>query len=192
MGCKFTFLVYAILQLIAFLSVLIGTPLDMFRGDLNDFGERPCVTLWGFKRMCYSIVYALDTDEKWATCHKRRSRFRMAEALAAISIMVYCAAFVLGVIMLFCCSLLRWVCLTLNVVGLLTLGITWVFMVLAYVQEDGVLCPALRTDYKFGYGFFLLLVAWVLDLVDIVFLLIPVHRKNSVEGGTSKIYTEPE
>ncbi|TPP42966.1 Amastin surface glycofamily protein [Leishmania donovani] len=183
MGCKFTFLVYAILQLIAFLSVLIGTPLDMFRGDLNDFGERPCVTLWGFKRMCYSIVYALDTDEKWATCHKRRSRFRMAEALAAISIMVYCAAFVLGVIMLFCCSLLRWVCLTLNVVGLLTLGITWVFMVLAYVQEDGVLCPALRTDYKFGYGFFLLLVAWVLDLVDIVFLLIPVHRKNSVEAA---------
>ncbi|TPP46831.1 Amastin surface glycofamily protein [Leishmania donovani] len=183
MGCKFTFLVYAILQLIAFLSVLIGTPLDMFRGDLNDFGERPCVTLWGFKRRCYSIVYALDTDEKWATCHKRRSRFRMAEALAAISIMVYCAAFVLGVIMLFCCSLLRWVCLTLNVVGLLTLGITWVFMVLAYVQEDGVLCPALRTDYKFGYGFFLLLVAWVLDLVDIVFLLIPVHRKNSVEAA---------
>ncbi|CAJ1992638.1 Amastin surface glycoprotein [Leishmania donovani] len=188
MGCKFTFLVYAILQLIAFLSVLIGTPLDMFRGDFKEFGELPCVTLWGFKRMCYSIIYALDTDEKWATCHNRRNRFRASEALAVISIMVYCAAFVLGVIMLFCCSLLRWVCLTLNVVGLLTLGITWVFMVLSYFLDEGVLCPPLRTDFQYGVGFILFLVAWVLDLVDIVFLLFPAHTKDSVESANSNEY----
>ncbi|TPP46832.1 Amastin surface glycofamily protein [Leishmania donovani] len=184
MGCKFTFLVYAILQLIAFLSVLIGTPLEMFRGTTRDpYNVSLCITLWGTKYdfQCHFIMYAQTTDGQWARCTTRRQHFRMAEALVVISIILYALAALLGFIMLFCCSLLRWVCLALNVVGLLTLGITWGLMVTEFNKGDGPLCPPLKNNYKFGYGFFLLLVAWVLDLVDIVFLLFPLPTMRSDE-----------
>ncbi|CAJ1992635.1 Amastin surface glycoprotein [Leishmania donovani] len=143
MGCKFTFLVYAILQLIAFLSVLIGTPLEMFRGTTRDpYNVSLCITLWGTKYdfQCHFIMYAQTTDGQWARCTTRRQHFRMAEALVVISIILYALAALLGFIMLFCCSLLRWVCLALNVVGLLTLGITWGLMVTEFNKGDGPLC----------------------------------------------------
>ncbi|AYU82622.1 Amastin surface glycoprotein [Leishmania donovani] len=195
MGCKFTFLVYAILQLIAFLSVLIGTPLEMFRGTTRDpYNVSLCITLWGTKYdfQCHFIMYAQTTDGQWARCTTRRQHFRMAEALVVISIILYALAALLGFIMLFCCSLLRWVCLALNVVGLLTLGITWGLMVTEFNKGDGPLCPPLKNNYKFGYGFFLLLVAWVLDLVDIVFLLFPLPTMRSDESEKSNESVEQE
>nr|CCM20297.1 amastin-like surface protein, putative [Leishmania guyanensis] len=64
-----------------------------------------CVTLWGFKRDCISTLYIGVSDKWWFDCTSRRDRFRAAQGFAVISVFVYGAAFVLGVIMLFCSAL---------------------------------------------------------------------------------------
>lgn len=54
-----------------------------------------------------------------------------------ISVILYALAALLGFLMLYCCSLLRYVCLALKVVGLLTLGITWGLMVTEFNKGEG-------------------------------------------------------
>nr|CAJ2472090.1 unnamed protein product [Leishmania braziliensis] len=178
-------IVYSILQFIAFLLVLVGTPLDMFRlQSREDFEDRPCLTLWGLKPYCNSIVYSLTSDDRFSLCPVRSKRFRISQRLAVVSVVVYCAAFAVGVIMLYCCLYLRWVCLGLNIVGFVTLATLCALMVLSYKTDDNPLCPKLRDDYNFGVGFSLFAAALCLDLVSIAFLFIPWSHEN-VEGSSS-------
>ncbi|TPP54955.1 Amastin surface glycofamily protein [Leishmania donovani] len=167
-------ILYAILQFIAFLFVLVGTPIDMFRGTTKDlFNISLCITLWGSKFECKTIMYAMPTDDQWKFCPTRLQHFHIAEILSIISVFVYALAALLGFIMLCCCSLLRWLCLVFNIAGIITLGITWGFMVVEYGRNESRFCPPLRKDYKFGVGFALFMVAWVLNLIDIIFLMLP-------------------
>nr|CAJ2472096.1 unnamed protein product [Leishmania braziliensis] len=186
-------IVYSILQFIAFLLVLVGTPLDMFRlQSSEDFEDRPCLTLWGLKPYCNSIVYSLTSDERFSLCPVRSKRFRISQRLAVVSVVVYCAAFAVGVIMLYCCVYLRWVCLGLNIVGFVTLATLCALMVLSYKTDENPLCPKLRDDYDFGVGFSLFAAALCLDAIDIVFLLIPWQHDyldvtcNSKEGNSQE------
>ncbi|CAJ1986440.1 Amastin surface glycoprotein [Leishmania donovani] len=159
-------ILYAILQFIAFLFVLVGTPIDMFRGTTKDlFNISLCITLWGSKFECKTIMYAMPTDDQWKFCPTRLQHFHIAQILSIISVFVYALAALLGFIMLCCCSLLRWLCLVFNIAGIITLGITWGFMVVEYGRNESRFCPPLRKDYKFGVGFALFMVAWVLNLI---------------------------
>ncbi|SYZ65285.1 Amastin_surface_glycoprotein [Leishmania braziliensis MHOM/BR/75/M2904] len=186
-------IVYSILQFIAFLLVLVGTPLDMFRSRQRSiFNETSCVLLWGVKRNCSSIVYAATSDDRWVMCPTRRTHFRVARVFAVITIVVYCAAFVLGFIMLCCYAWLRWVCLGLNIVGFVTLAIPLALMVVSYQTDEDLACPQLKRDFNFGIGFSLFAAALCLDAIDIVFLLIPWQHDyldvtcNSNEGNSQE------
>ncbi|CAJ1041128.1 putative Amastin surface glycoprotein [Leishmania shawi] len=177
-------LVYVAMQFVAFFCVLVATPIDMFRSR-NRTGQFPmeCFTLWGYKQDCYSTAYDLPTDLLWRLCPARRNRFRVAEGFAVISVFVYCAAFVLGVIMLFCYRWLRWVCLALNSVGAVTVCIVWASMAVTYHKNEGPGCLAWRTMYTYGAGFVFLLLAWLLDLFNIPVLLLLPQNTDSAESG---------
>ncbi|XQJ30361.1 amastin-like surface protein, putative [Leishmania guyanensis] len=177
-------LVYVAVQFVAFFLVLVATPIDMFRSR-NRTGHLPmeCVTLWGYKLDCYSTAYDIPTDILWRLCPARRNRFRVAEGFAVISVFVYGAAFVLGVIMLFCCRFLRWVCLALNCVGAVTVCIVWASMVVTYNRDEGPICPAWRTRDTYAAGFVFFLLAWLLDLFNIPVLLLLPQDSDSAESG---------
>ncbi|CAJ1039105.1 putative Amastin surface glycoprotein [Leishmania shawi] len=165
-------LVYVVLQFIAFLFVLVATPLDMFRFKPNFRRIEGCVTLWGHKTVCNSMFYDRNLYEAWGICPSRLMRFRVADAFAIISIVVYGAAFILGVIMLFCCSCLRFVCVLLNIVGAVTVCVVWATMVVTFFKDDDEDCPALQGFAQYGVGFALLIIAWVLDVINIIFLVL--------------------
>ncbi|CAJ1014387.1 Amastin surface glycoprotein, putative, partial [Leishmania lindenbergi] len=182
MACNVAVVLYAIFQLIAFIFLLLGTPIDMFRmrGE-SIFGNTPCETLWGSKYMCYGITYNATFAEFLRSCPHRFLIFRFAEVFVLISILVYGLAAFFGFILLCCCSCLRWVCLTLNVAGIATLGVVWAAMVLVYYQDDGG-CEREMQKSVFGLGFMLLLVAWCLDIINIVFLVIPWPARHRSES----------
>ncbi|CAJ1013910.1 Amastin surface glycoprotein, putative [Leishmania lindenbergi] len=177
-------LIYVVVQFVAFLFVLVATPIDMFRiRPRFTFAPNQCLTLWGIKNNCSTTVYDIRSDSRWATCTPRRDRFRVAQAFAVISIFVYGAAFVLGVIMLFCCRWFRWVCLALNSVGAVTVCIVWACMAVSYNRDEGTGCQELRIVYSYGAGFVLLLLAWVLDILNIPVLLFLCQDSDSGENG---------
>ncbi|CAG9569382.1 amastin-like protein [Leishmania major strain Friedlin] len=172
MACRIGLLLYALLQFLAFLFVLVGTPIDMFRPhNTSRIGNTPCLTLWGYKSECYSTKYDVRSDDLWANCTDRLLQFRVAEALAVISIFVYGLAFILGFTMLFCCFCLRWVCLTLNILGIGTLGVVWALMVVVYYKDDGLDCLRESIDHQLGLGFILFVSSWCLDVLGIIVLL---------------------
>nr|CAJ2471704.1 unnamed protein product [Leishmania braziliensis]CAJ2471706.1 unnamed protein product [Leishmania braziliensis] len=175
-------LLYLILQFFAFFFVLVATPLDVFHfKDIRNFTRRMCVTLWGFQLNCTSTSYDNSNDGLWRNCHNRRDRFRALQAFALISIFVYGAAFVMGVIMLFCCRWLRWVCLALNIVGAVTVLIVWLGIAVTFYKRDGERCPGMNTVSTYGAGFALFLLAWILNIANIVILLLLSLYENSSE-----------
>ncbi|TPP50431.1 Amastin surface glycofamily protein [Leishmania donovani] len=173
MACNISIAIYIILQFIAFFFVLVGTPLDMFRGTNKEVAfSHFCLTLWGAKWGCSNSSYFLKSDEVWTNCTGRRNRFRAAQALAVISIFLYGAAFVLGIFFLLCCPFFRWVCLVLNIVGIFSLGIVWAAVVLTHYADEDDHCPKMERFFKLGVGFAFFLVAWCLDIINIFLLLI--------------------
>ncbi|XUY37301.1 amastin-like protein, putative [Leishmania panamensis] len=166
-------LLYVIVQFIAFLFVLVGTPIDMFR-PLNErrLGNTPCITLWGSKDECYSSRIDVSLEQLWVECPGRRSLFKTAQVFAIISICVYGIAAVLGFIALCCCSCLHWVCLALNLTGAITLCVVWASMVVVYEKADGP-CVRDKDLSVLGSGFALLVIGWCLDIINIALLLLP-------------------
>nr|CCM20276.1 Putative amastin-like protein [Leishmania guyanensis] len=158
----------------------------MFRSrDEAPFGNTPCITLWGFKDKCYSGMLSQNSDDLWSPCPRRRDSFRAAQAFAIISILVYGLAALFGFIMLCRCPWLRVVCLVLNVTGAVTLCIVWASMVVAYSTLDRP-CFGLRSRNNFGSGFVLLVLAWCLDIINMVFLLLPSQAKDPSEIADTK------
>nr|CAJ2466032.1 unnamed protein product [Leishmania braziliensis] len=176
-------LVYVVVQFIAFLLVLVATPLDMFRFKPQNPNFTGCLTLWGFTNSCGSVVYDSTLFEVWEGCPHHLSGFHAAEAFAIISILVYGAAFVLGVLMLFCRFILRWVCLGLNIVGAITVCIVWAIIVVIFFNGEGEDCPDLQSISNYGAGFGLFLAAWVLDILNIFVLLLSICTTVTTESG---------
>ncbi|CAJ1005159.1 putative Amastin surface glycoprotein [Leishmania naiffi] len=180
-------LLYAVLQFIAFLFVLVGTPIDMLRqrNGGSRFGNTPCVTLWGYKVQCYNSTYEASVDRLWMSCRRRRNAFRAAQAFAVISIFVYGLAAAFGFIALWCCSRLRWVCLALNISGVITLCVVWATIVVTYYKADD-LCDSENLISFFGSGFVLLVMAWCLDIINIVFLLLSRPAMHASDNADTK------
>ncbi|XQJ30330.1 amastin-like surface protein, putative [Leishmania guyanensis] len=180
-------LIYAVVQFVAFLLVLVATPIDIFWFGDDGFTASPnrCYTLWGYKQKCSNTYYSLTLDELYPLCPARRNRFRAAQAFAVISIFVYGAAFVLGVIMLLCHRRFRWVCLALNSVGVVTLCIVWASMAMTYNRDEGRGCPAEKDYFSYGTGFYFFLLAWLLDIANIPVLLFLCQDSGSGESGNA-------
>ncbi|CAM38583.1 putative amastin-like surface protein [Leishmania braziliensis MHOM/BR/75/M2904] len=177
------FVVYAALQFIAFVFVVVGTPIDMFRvKPMFREGTVPCLTLWGGKFHCFDLSYDFRPEYVFVNCTNRLMRFRVAEAFAIISIFLYGAAFVLGVLMLLCCPLLRWICLGLNIVGAVTLGVVWASMSVAYTVDE-MNCSMLSFEFHYGAGFALFVAAWVLDIINIFVVVLSICTTASAESG---------
>ncbi|TPP50768.1 Amastin surface glycofamily protein [Leishmania donovani] len=158
-------LIYVILQFLALLCLVVATPFDMFREVKGGvFGGSACVTLWGLQKVCLDTEYIMKTR----------------------------CSFLFGFILLWCCSAFRWVCLALNIVGIGTVCVVWVLMVKVYHIDDGTVCMVLDKGFRFGIGFGLLLVAWVLDIIAIFFLLLPLEAKQDSESTKSDEYREQE
>ncbi|CAM38425.1 putative amastin-like surface protein [Leishmania braziliensis MHOM/BR/75/M2904] len=170
-GC---FVAYAILQAMAFLLVLVATPIDMYRFRRRYVTPNTTVTtLWGVKKGSLNTTNVIPTYILWRRCPARLNRFLLAQACAVISILIYAAAAVLGFIMLYCCHWLRVVCVALNSVGALTVCIVWAAVAVTYNTYEGPDCWQEGVFSTYGAGFVLLLLAWVLDLLNIVFLVLP-------------------
>ncbi|KPI85576.1 amastin-like protein [Leptomonas seymouri] len=89
MACKIGILIYSLLQLVVFLFIFVGTPIDMFRPmDENTLGDTPCLTLWGLKEKCYSTTYDARVNDLFEMCPERRARFRAAQAFAIMNIII--------------------------------------------------------------------------------------------------------
>lgn len=174
MACSVSSVLYAILQALAFLLILVGTPIDMFRAKTEDvFGNTQCITLWGMKMKCYSTRYDIKTDELWKSCPSRRDRFRAGEAFSIISIAVVGVAALFGFIRLCCCNCLRWFCLLLNIAGIATAAVVWVCMVDSYYTKRD-LCPPLKdADTKYGAGFALFVAGWCVCVVNVIVVCLP-------------------
>ncbi|CAC9508567.1 amastin, putative [Leishmania infantum JPCM5] len=186
-------LIYVILQFLALLCLVVATPFDMFREVKGGvFGGSACVTLWGLQKVCLGTEYIMKTRVLWKNCPSRRDRFLLAQAFDVISLAVYLSAFVLGLILLWCCPVLRRVCVALNIVGIGTVCVVWVLMVSSYHIDDGTVCMVLDKGFRFGIGFGLLLVAWVLDIIAIFFLLLPLEAKQDSESTKSEETEEAE
>ncbi|XQJ30609.1 Amastin surface glycoprotein, putative [Leishmania guyanensis] len=185
-------IVYAAIQFIAFLLVCRYGAGHVSLQSRENFEDRPCITLWGLKPYCNSIVYSLSSDERFSLCPVRRKRFHMAQILAVVSVGVYGTAFALGVIMLYCCLHLRWVCLLLNIVGFVILPIPLALMVLSYKTDENSLCRSSETIMTLGLVFISSQLPWVWILSTLFFLLIPWQYDyldvtcNSKEGNSQE------
>ncbi|CAJ1986436.1 amastin-like protein [Leishmania donovani] len=182
MACKLGVIIYVVLQFIAFFSVLIGTGVDMFYiKPEHSFGARLCITLWGGKTDCRKANVTISSGVRWKFCPIRRNNFRIGQAFAIISIFVYGAAFLFGFLLLYCCAGFRWLCLALNIVGAVTACVVWAVMVVTYRLPEPK-CLELSDNYNFGTGFGLFVLAWILDIIDIIFLMLPWQIGESGKG----------
>lgn len=196
--CRVGLVIYCIVQFIAFLFTLVGTPIDQFRLSKDEmFSNSPCLTIWGWKNKCISATWDTRTDSLWSSCTDRRNRFRAAEGLSIAAIALSLIACIFGFIMLCCCRCLRWLNLFLN---LLATGagcaVTALMIDAFYNRHDeytaaealvgNITCGALRKDatisgevgigiahFKYGAGFALYIVGWGLCFVNILFLMLP-------------------
>ncbi|CAJ1992526.1 amastin-like surface protein [Leishmania donovani] len=186
-------ILYVVLQFVAFLLMLVGTPLDIVRRrDVAAGIPLTCMTLWGFKVDCFSVDYSITIDVLFGACPPRINRFRVAQVFVVLSILVYGAACILDVMLLCGISLLRWVCLALNVVGSVTLCVVWAAMARTFLKDDGPQCSSFREVNKYGPGFILLVVAWILDTLNIILLLLPCTSTEGAEYNKEQPLTAQE
>ncbi|KAL7696247.1 amastin-like protein [Lotmaria passim] len=196
--CRAGLVLYSIVQFIAFLFILVGTPIDQFRLSTDDmFSNSPCLTIWGWKNKCISATWNTRTNTLWSSCPDRKDRFRASEGLAIAAIVITLVASILGFVMLCCCRCLRWLNLILNLLGTGTGCAVSALMIDAYYNRHdpyssvellvgNITCGALRDNalvhgevgtgaahFKYGAGFALYIVGWGLCFINIIFLMLP-------------------
>lgn len=196
MGCIASFL-YGMLQFCVLVLMTVGTPLDQFRPrtvaepDINEFFSNSfCITLWGEKDKCFALSYDKRPPVTWSGCDGRVERFTAAETCAVISIVIFAAACIIGSMQTCCCGCLKWLCMLLNIAGVVTAGITWACMIDCYYRAMGSTLsaggdPCVKMEeykgpnnaypsgMKFGAGLILIITAWCVNVVNIFILLLP-------------------
>ncbi|CAM37156.1 amastin-like protein [Leishmania braziliensis MHOM/BR/75/M2904] len=180
MECGVGVLVYAILQFIAFMFLLSGSLVDMFH--VNEYfsaNSDYCLTYWGLKERCTDMKNVKSLDEFFKHCSFARDHFHTARVLALVSIVVFGLASLLGFMTMCCYNSLGWGCLLLNIVGIVTSAFSWAPMVVLSRYDNLTFCTELPVTFAFGSGFALLIVAWILDIINIFFLLFPCQSNGS-------------
>jgi len=178
---KIGVLLYTLAQIVALVFAVVGTPIEMFRFKHEVDGDTPCVTLWGIKNKCSSTSYdvKVDDDLMFLGCSSRQDHFKAAEAFAIISICIIAGAAAFGFIQCCCCVCCQFLLYLLNICTIATLCIAWALMANVYNSNSDksvatVMCHALKDeDFKYGAGFALLVVAWCIVIIDMIFLKLP-------------------
>lgn len=193
MVCNIGLTIYTILEFVAFVFVLVGTPIDMFRSKgQNEIGNSACLTMWGYKSECYSTSYDVKSmSTLFAGCPKRLHHFQAAEAFAIISIAVFAVCFILGLCMCSCCSSCACCCRVLLciliILGIASAAVVWACMAASYnvdhngddssaesiISDVNPLCYKLKNIVKYGAGFALIVVGWAIHTVNLLFALLP-------------------
>eukprot|EP00796_Vickermania_ingenoplastis_P007476 gene7476-biopygen5074 len=174
-----------------------GHPLDQFRSTQTDeLQNTNCLTLWGCKKKCYDSGYSFRIKDNFPDCPDRTNRFKAAEAFSIITIGLAFVCFFLAVCMDTCCSYckccVRIVVTLLNILAVAGGAVVWGCMVASYHNEHNT-CPALKDHYactdmganvaeedinnepgsKYGAGFALFLVGWILQTINLLIILLP-------------------
>ncbi|CBZ41002.1 uncharacterized protein [Leishmania mexicana MHOM/GT/2001/U1103] len=121
----------------------------------------------------------------WRRCGNRLNRIRAAQGCAIISILVYGGAFFASFGILYGYSFIRWVCLALNVVGMIFLCVVWAAVAVTYNKQERF-CRPIKDDGTYGAGFVLFVIAWILDIINTVILLLPCTVTDSDEDQHNK------
>ncbi|CAD2219866.1 amastin-like surface protein-like protein [Angomonas deanei] len=172
-------IIYTILQAIVFIFVLVATPIDMFKPKNNNFwitipgwspaGRGSCYTMWGYKTDCSSTKYTSKGTAAFG-CGRRRNNMNGAAAFAIISIFLTLVALVFG-ILLICKCLGAIVPLILSIIAMVTILISWACVAGVYTQGFCGGNPY-KTNMKYGAGFGLLVTAWCLEVILVIFLIV--------------------
>ncbi|KAF8296095.1 putative amastin [Trypanosoma cruzi] len=165
-------ILYGAVGFLAFLFVLVGTPIDQFRvRGKKGAGNTPCITFWGIKEDCQSMKYEFTIEEVFRACPSVLRLFRMAEAFSIISILLLLAATILGVAAHFYLKSLKIFATLLLVVSIVTVGLVWVPMAYLYNHDvDSCLGGPLKTGLGYGSGFLIIVIGWCLIFVAVVLL----------------------
>ncbi|PBJ70058.1 amastin [Trypanosoma cruzi cruzi] len=165
-------ILYGAVGFLAFLFVLVGTPIDQFRvRGKKATGNTPCITLWGIKEDCHNTKYELTIGEVFRACPSVLRLFRMAEAFSIISILLLLAATALGVAAHFYLKTLKIFATLLLVVSIVTVGLVWIPMAYFYNRGvDNCFEGPLKKILKYGGGFVIIVIGWCLIFVAVVLL----------------------
>ncbi|PWV16177.1 putative amastin [Trypanosoma cruzi] len=165
-------ILYGAVGFLAFLFVLVGTPIDQFRTkEKKATGNTPCITLWGVKEDCQSMKYELTFWEDFRECPSVLRLFRMAGAFSIISILLLLAATILGVAAHFYLKSLKIFATLLLVVSIVTVGLVWVPMAYLYKRDvDNCFGEPIERWSKYGSGFLIIVIGWCLIFVAVVLL----------------------
>ncbi|XQJ30457.1 Amastin surface glycoprotein, putative [Leishmania guyanensis] len=129
-------------------------------------------TLWGLKAGVFNVEYGLSAAEQWKIagpplpfppCSGIRYHLHLR--------LRYCVRPRLhhAVLLLLLPLGMR----DLNIVGAVTLCLVWTAMVMTYITDEEPFCPEEKRYHTYGSGFVLIVLAWILDLLNIVSLLLP-------------------
>lgn len=177
MCCKIGLTIFCILQFAVVVLLIVGTPIDQFRSkDLDIFSDTACVTLWGWKKKCFSTTYDIRPADLYVGCGNRLTRVRVAEACSIIAIGLMLISFILGLILMCCCACFKFLCAILNILGSIAALVTWSLMVQTYYNSSGnklFYCGRMNNQYKYGAGFGLFVTGFALGIVAIIFVCLP-------------------
>lgn len=179
-------IVFTAIEFIVFLFTLIGTPIAQFVPVPHYWGnwvDHSCYTLWGIKVPCSSTKYSTKGDVwLWSgdgnsNCKQRKRIMAAAGALAIISI---CISFLIVI----CGALLIWKgwrqlfipTTVMCIVTFSTLLVCWACVAGVYhdrMCKRGYFGINMKDmGYKLGPGFILILIAWILQLVNSVLMVV--------------------
>lgn len=167
--------IFLVLACVAFLLLIIGTPLEMFRSRYSS----TCVTLWGSRPTCGSSRYD-PTD--WG-CSSRNSKVNAARAFCIVSLILSALSILTGVLLALQVGFLanrHLIPALLSLSTVLTLLIAWACVAGIYNESQCEVIDeatgtvvvegtALKEVYKYGAGFGLLVASWCLQVIATAF-----------------------
>lgn len=185
--------VFTVMELLVFVFVVIGTSTSQFKPrsgttsrnmppDHNDLNEvlsfDPCLTMWGLKPVCNGSKYSA----KWSAafgCVQRRDAMNASAAFAVGSIIFTLLAFICGVLH-FAGKLKKFsAAVILTGIATFTTLVPWACVATVY-NSNMCMCKLcldfyegpLMYYFRYGPGFSILIVSWVLQLLNFLLALV--------------------
>lgn len=177
-------IIYLIIEVLVLALTAIGTPIEQF---VSKSGRSDgCITMWGVPSSCGSSNYNAPHGAKGVAafgCGQRKNNMTGAAAFAIISIVVVVILVLYGLLMFLgmCKSLVLPAILTLLAVA--TLLVCWACVAGVYNNSMcncyGCGRPGKYKDFwlKYGAGFWLIVVAWIVQVIGCVFTFVMMFLK---------------
>lgn len=196
-------IVFTVLQFVALLLVVVATPIGMFEINptwkaklygLPASGSNICVTAWGMRNGCGSTGY-YNRDFTHTFCYRVRVNFKIVESFCIMTIGFMMIGLVMGVLAIFQ-KVGKGATGAIGAFGMVLCIIPWGVVAGMYHQKPccetngwntdakTTVCtgnntrltedvPPFKTMGKFGAGFGLLVAAWAIEVIAVVFAFAP-------------------